>query len=163
MSDKVQLDAKDLQILELLQSDGSLSHHQIAERVGLSTSPCSRRIRRMEEQGIILGTYVQLRAKALNIDLTALISISMDKHTPDRYENLEKVLLQYPEVQELYIITGREADCQIKVMVPDMDYYHRFLLEKITTIKGVSGVHSSFVLKKAINTTKVPLKYVKVD
>ncbi len=134
---------------------------QIAERVGLSPSPCSRRIRLLHEAGIIRATVARLAPDALGLDLSVLIHIRMDRHTPERFDNFEKIVAGYPEVQECYLITGQEADYQLKIIVPNMDEYQRFLLEKITRIEGVIGVHSSFVLRKAIDSTAVPLSYLR--
>lgn len=154
------IDAFDLRILETLQQDGSLSNQEVADRVGLSPSPCSRRIRQLELEGIIEQRVVRLAPAKLGLDLSVLIHIRMDRHTPERFDNFESVVGEYPEVQECYLITGQEADYQLKVIVPNMDEYQRFLLEKITRIEGVIGVHSSFVLRKAIDTRRLPLKYV---
>jgi Lrp/AsnC family leucine-responsive transcriptional regulator len=84
----------------------------------------------------------------------------MDRHTPERFENFEAIVSGFPEVQECYLITGQEADYQLKVAVPGMDEYQRFLLEKVTRIEGVIGVHSSFVLRKPVDTTRLPLTYL---
>ena len=155
----MKIDAFDLRILELLQRDGGLSNQEIAERIGLSASPCSRRIRQLEEAGIIEARVARLSPAKLGLDLTVLISIRMDRHTPERFDNFESIVGGYPEVQECYLITGQEADYQLKVIVPNMDEYQRFLLDKITRIDGVIGVHSSFVLRKPIDTTALPLTY----
>ena len=85
----------------------------------------------------------------------------MDRHTPDRFANFEKEVARLPEVLECLLITGQEADYQLKISVPNMDEYQRFLLTKITRIEGVIGVHSSFVLRKAIDTTALPLGYAR--
>ncbi len=156
-----ELDKYDLKILAELQRDGGASNQQIAERVGLSASPCSRRIRQLEEAGVIRERVVRLDAAKLGLGLTVLIHIRMDRHTPERFEQFESVVRAYPEVQECFLITGQEADYQLKVTVPSMDEYQRFLLNKITRIEGVIGVHSSFVLRKAIETTALPLGYLK--
>lgn len=155
----MKIDAFDLRILELLQRDGGLSNQEVAERIGLSASPCSRRIRQLEEAGIIEARVARLSPAKLGLDLTVIISIRMDRHTPERFDNFEAIVGSYPEVQECYLITGQEADYQLKVIVPNMDEYQRFLLDKITRIDGVIGVHSSFVLRKAIETTALPLTY----
>ena len=86
----------------------------------------------------------------------------MDKHTPDRFELFEKEVLQYPEVMECLLITGQSADYQLKVIVTDMETYQEFLLNKITRIKGVSDVHSSFILRQVINTTELPLDHLEL-
>jgi Lrp/AsnC family leucine-responsive transcriptional regulator len=157
------LDTFDLKILKELQANGGLSNQEVAERVGLSASPCSRRIRLLEEAGVIRERVVRLEPREIGLDLTVLIHIRMDRHTPERFEQFEAVLRAFPEVQECYLITGQEADYQLKISVPNMDEYQRFLLNKITRIEGVIGVHSSFVLRKAIDTTALPLGYARRD
>lgn len=157
----MKLDNYDLKILALLQSDGGLSNQQIAERVGLSPSPCSRRIKQLEDAGVITARVVRLSPKALGLDLTVLLHIRMDHHTPERFEQFEGVVRRCPEVQECYLITGQEADYQLKITVPSMEAYQDFLLNRITRIDGVIGVHSSFVLRKPIDTTALPLTYVR--
>lgn len=154
------LDRYDRQILAALQADGGLTNQELAERVGLSPSPCSRRVKALEEAGIINGRTTVLNQKALGLDLTVILQISMDRHTPERFENFERTVRGFPEVQYCYLVTGQEADYQLKVVVPDMDAYQQFLLGKITRIEGVSGVHSSFVMRKVIDSTAVPLEYL---
>jgi len=84
----------------------------------------------------------------------------MDRHTPERFQEFEEQVATYPEVQELYLITGQQADYILKVVVPDMEHYQQFLLNKVTRITGVSGVHSSFVMRRVIDNTELPLKYL---
>ena len=161
MSDfPVKFDRHDRLILAALQQDGGLSNLELAERVGLSPSPCSRRVQKLEEAGVIRGRAALLDSKALGLGLTVLIQISMDRHTPERFENFEATVGTYEEVQQCYLITGQSADYLLKVVVPDMDAYQAFLLDKITRIEGVSGVHSSFVMRKVIDTTALPLSYL---
>ena len=155
------LDSFDLKILTELQTNGGASNQEIADRVGLSASPCSRRIHHLESTGVIRERVVRLEPRAIGLDLTVLIHIRMDRHTPERFAQFESAVLAYSEVQECYLITGQEADYQLKISVPNMDEYQRFLLTKITRIEGVIGVHSSFVLRKAIDTTALPLGYAR--
>ena len=154
------LDRTDRRILDALQQDGTLNNQQLAEAIGLSPSPCLRRVRALEESGIIRQRVTVLDHKKLGLSLTAIILIGMDRHTPERFEAFEQQVAQYPEVQECYLITGQDADDMLKVVVPDMDQYHQFLLNQITRIPGVSGVHSSFVLRRVIDSTALPLKYL---
>ncbi|GAB5499737.1 MAG: Lrp/AsnC family transcriptional regulator [Pseudohongiellaceae bacterium] len=156
----MQLDKMDIRILTALQQHGAITNLELAETVGLSPSPCARRVRQLEEAGIIRGQATLLHAAKLNLKLTALIQISMDRHTPDRFEKFEEQVAQYPEVIECLLITGQSADYQLKVMVPDMEYYQQFLLNKITRIEGVSDVHSSFMLREVINNTALPLNHL---
>lgn len=151
------LDRIDRRILDELQKDGSLSNLELADRIGLSPSPCARRVKALKDLGIIGKTVTLLDEKSLGLSLTALIHIAMDRHTPDRFEQFEAEVANYPEVQECYLITGQSADYVLKVVVKDMDAYQQFLLGKITKLEGVTGVQSSFVMRKAKHTTAIPL------
>lgn len=153
----MQLDRYDWQILQTLQGDGRISNQDLADRIGLSPSPCLRRVRQLEEAGIIAGYRAVVNAKALGLSLLALIHISMDQHTPERFENFEAAIRDIPEVMECLLITGQDADYQIKVAVKDMDAYQELLLNRITRIQGVTGVHSSFVLRRVVERTALPL------
>jgi Lrp/AsnC family leucine-responsive transcriptional regulator len=150
-------DRYDRQILELLQANSQLSNQELAERIGLSPSPCLRRVRALEQGGVITGYRALVDARKLGLTLLALVHIAMDRHTPDRFANFEKQVARLPEVLECLLITGQEADYQLKVIVQDMDVYQALLLNKITRIEGVSGVHSSFVLRTVIDRTALPL------
>ena len=151
------LDRYDRRILEVLQRDGRISNQELADRIGLSQSPCLRRVRALEESALITGYRALVDAKKLGLNLLALIHISMDRHTPDRFANFDKIVSSLPEVLECLLITGQDADYQLKVVVQDMDAYQTLLLDRITRIEGVTGVHSSFVLRQVVNRTAVPL------
>jgi Lrp/AsnC family transcriptional regulator, leucine-responsive regulatory protein len=125
----------------------------LADRIGLSPSPCLRRVRTLEESGLITGYRALLDAKKLGLSLMALVHISMDRHTPERFANFEASVSVLPEVLECLLITGQDADYQIKVAVRDMDHYQALLLNKLTRIEGVTGVHSSFVLRRVVDRT----------
>ncbi len=153
----MELDRYDRHILELLQKDGRISNQELADRIGLSPSPCLRRVRALEESGLISGYRAMLDAKKLGLSLMALIHISMDRHTPERFANFEEQITALPEVLECLLVTGQDADYQLKVVVGDMDAFQTLLLEKITRIEGVSGVHSSFVLRRVVDKTALPL------
>ncbi len=151
------IDRYDRQILECLQQEGRINNQDLADRIGLSPSPCLRRVRALEESGLIVGYRAVLDAKKLGLTLMALIFISMDVHTPERFANFELNVGLLPEVLECLLITGQNADYQLKVVVRDMDHYQEMLLNKITRIAGVTGVHSSFVLRKVLSTTALPV------
>lgn len=157
MTNKLQLDRYDRQILDLLQQDGRISNQDLAERVALSPSSCLRRVRALEESGLITGYRALLDAKKLGLTLMALIHISMDRHTPERFDHFEAEVASIPEVLECLLITGQDADYQIKVVVADMDAYQELLLQRITRIPGVTGVHSSFVLRRVLDHTALPV------
>lgn len=153
----MELDRYDRRILEVLQKDGRISNQELAERIGLSPSPCLRRVRALEESGLIRGYRAMLDAGKLGLSLMALIHISMDRHTPERFAKFEERVSALPEVMECLLVTGQDADYQLKVVVEDMDAFQSLLLEKITRIEGVSGVHSSFVLRRVVDKTALPL------
>ncbi len=145
----MKLDRYDQHILEVLQQDGRIANQDLADRIGLSASPCLRRVRALEESGLIVGYRALLDAKKLGLTLMALIHISMDLHTPERFANFEAAVSVLPEVLECLLITGQDADYQLKVIVRDMDHYQSLLLNQLTRIEGVTGVHSSFVLRRS--------------
>jgi Lrp/AsnC family leucine-responsive transcriptional regulator len=156
-SSKIQLDRTDRRILDELQKDGAISNLDLADKVGLSPSPCSRRVKALQESGMIQKTVAVLDQKALGLDLMAMVSISMDRHTPERFENFETMVASFPEVLECFLITGSSSDYLLKVIVKDMDGYQQFLLGKLTRIEGVSGVHSSFVMRRVVDSSRLPL------
>ena len=153
----MEMDRFDRLILQVLQEDGRISNQDLADRIGLSPSPCLRRVRALEDAGIVTSYRALLNAKALGYSLMALIYISMDMHTPERFENFERQILQIPEILECLLVTGQDADYQIKAVVKDMDAFQALLLNRITRIQGVTGVQSSFVLRKVVDTTVLPV------
>ncbi len=154
----IQLDRYDRAILEVLQREGRISNQDLAERIGLSPSPCLRRVRALEESGLITGYRAVLDPKALGLTLMALIHISMDKHTPERFANFEARIDEIPNIVECLLITGQQADYQLKAVVEDMDAYQALLLNRITRIEGVSGVHSSFVMRRVVDRGVLPVE-----
>ena len=160
MKSSVSLDRFDLKILHELQENGDLSNQDLADRVGLTAAPCSRRVKALEESGVIRDRVFRLNEKAIDLNLFALLHISMDKHIPERFEEFERTIQSLPEVMECYLITGHDADYQLKVAVPDMDRYQDILLGKITRIRGVTGVKSAFIMRKVVDSTAMPLDYV---
>lgn len=151
------MDRYDRQILEILQEDGRISNQDLAERIGLSAAPCLRRVRALEESGMIRGYRALLDAKALGLSLMALVHISMDQHTGERFDHFEQAVQSIPQVLECLLITGQSADYQLKVVVRDMDAYQELLLNRLTRIPGVTGVHSSFVLRRVVDRTTLPI------
>ena len=153
----MEIDRYDRMILQVLQQDGRISNQELADRIGLSPSPCLRRVRALEEAGLITGYRALVDAKKLGLSLMALLHISMDKHTPERFANFEKKVAAQPEVLECLLITGQEADYQLKVIIRDMDAYQELLLNRITRIQGVTGVQSSFVLRRIVDRMDIPV------
>lgn len=152
------MDKFDKAILSTLQRQGRISNQELADAIGLSPSPCLRRLRALEEAGYIDSYGARLNGRKLGLSLTAFIHISLDHHTPERFAVFEKKLAKLPEVLECHLITGQQADYLLKVIVKDMDAYQYFLLNKLTTIEGITGVHSSFVLKSPVNDNQLPVE-----
>jgi len=157
MDAKLQLDKIDKRILTELQRNARISNQELADKVGLSPSPCLRRVKNLEEAGLIKDYVTELDASKLGLKLMAIVQVAMDRHTPDRFEQFEATIKTYPQVLECIMITGQSADYQLKVLVKDMDEYQDFLLKKLTRITGVSDVRSSFVLRQIHSTTTLPI------
>nr|WP_202984497.1 Lrp/AsnC family transcriptional regulator [Thiomicrorhabdus xiamenensis] len=153
----MKLDQYDKQILNALQKNGRLSNQEIADQIGLSPSACLRRFKALEESGVIQGYRTLLDRKKLDLDLMALVHISMDKHTPERFQQFEDAIVRLPNVVECLLLTGQTADYQLKVLVRDLDAYQELLLNQLTQIPGVSGVHTSFVLRKVVSDAMIPI------
>ncbi|OUS30117.1 AsnC family transcriptional regulator [Gammaproteobacteria bacterium 45_16_T64] len=156
----MKLDKTDKRILAVMQANGRVSNLELADLVGLSPSPCSRRVKQLEDAGYIDRHVTLLNPEKLELKLTAILFISMDRHTPDRFERFEAEVSGYSEVLECSLITGQSSDYLLKVVVPDMDYYQEFLLGRLTRIEGVTGVHSSFVLRKVVDNGALPLDHL---
>ena len=153
----MELDRYDYQILKCLQQDGRLSNQDLADRIGLSPSPCLRRVRALEEAGFISAYHAIVDAKKLGYTLMALVHIAMDKHTDERFKTFEAQIRDLPEVIECLLITGQSADYQLKVIVKDLDAYQELLLKRINHISGVTSVHTSFVLRRVVDSRAVPI------
>ncbi|MFT2099266.1 Lrp/AsnC family transcriptional regulator [Marinomonas sp. 2405UD66-6] len=153
-------DKIDLNILQELQQDSSLTNQELADRVGLSASPCLRRVKALEESGVIDRKVTILKRSSLGLKLTAFLQISMDRHTPDRFSVFEEEVNDFPEVRNCNLVTGQNCDYLLEVVVEDMETYHDFLLGKLTRIPGVTGVQSSFLLRSVKESTALPLKHL---
>ncbi|WP_201022638.1 Lrp/AsnC family transcriptional regulator [Thiomicrospira sp. XS5] len=151
------LDKYDKAILNALQNNGRLSNQELADQIGLSPSACLRRFKALETAGVIIGYRALLDARSLGLDLMALVHISMDKHTHERFEAFDDAIQALPNVVECLLLTGQTADYQLKVVVKDLEAYQDLLLNHITQIEGVSGVHTSFVLRKVVDKTALPI------
>jgi Lrp/AsnC family leucine-responsive transcriptional regulator len=151
----IDIDATDKQLLRLLQTQARMSITELAERVNLSATPCARRIKRLEEAGIITGYHTQTDAQKLGYPLAVFIAISMDRHTADRFEHFEEKIQSFDEVVSCSIVTGRTEDYLIKVRVRDMAHYEEFLLHRLNRIEGVAQVHTSFELREVFSRSVV--------
>ncbi|MFO1364960.1 MAG: Lrp/AsnC family transcriptional regulator [Moraxella osloensis] len=144
------LDKIDRQILALLRENARISNLELAESVNLSPTPCARRVKQLEDSGIITGYSVTTDPIKLGYQLSVYIAISMDKHTAERFSNFEKKLREFPEVVSCSIVTGRSEDYLIKALVKDMAHYEEFLLHRLNRIEGIAQVHTSFELRQEV-------------
>lgn len=145
------LDKIDRQILALLRENARMSNLELAETVNLSPTPCARRVKQLEDAGIITGYSVTTNPRKLGYQLSVYIAISMDKHTAERFSNFEKKLREFPEVVSCSIVTGRSEDYLIKALVKDMAHYEEFLLHRLNRIEGIAQVHTSFELREVFS------------
>jgi Lrp/AsnC family transcriptional regulator, leucine-responsive regulatory protein len=151
------MDKIDTQILKLLQQNGNISNQDLADKVALSPSPCSRRVKQLEDEGYIRGYVALLDPKKLGLHLTVIVSVGLNSHDAKKMKEFEKNIEAISEVLECHLIAGQSADYLLKVTVSSMDNYRDFLLNKLTVIDGVDRVHSSFVLQSIINKNALPL------
>ena len=145
------LDKIDRQILALLRENARMSNLELAESVNLSPTPCARRVKQLEDAGVITGYSVTTDPRKLGYQLSVYIAISMDKHTAERFSNFEKKLQEFPEVVSCSIVTGRSEDYLIKALVKDMAHYEEFLLHRLNRIEGIAQVHTSFELREVFS------------
>ncbi|MGO1748708.1 MAG: Lrp/AsnC family transcriptional regulator [Marinobacter sp.] len=153
---QIELDKLDQRILAILQQDGRISNQQLAEQVGLSPAACWRRVRTLEETGIIKGYSAHLAPEMVGQGLCVLVNLSLQRHTIDSTAEIEQQVSSYPEVLQCFAVTGN-ADFVLRVVVPDMVSYDRFLNEKIFTLQGIAQVHSNFALREIKNTQMIPV------
>ncbi|MGP9687544.1 Lrp/AsnC family transcriptional regulator [Psychrobacter sp. AOP22-C1-C5] len=149
------VDEIDKQLLRLLQMQARMSITELAERVNLSATPCARRIKRLEDAGIITGYHTKTDAQKIGYPLAVFIAISMDRHTAERFEQFEAKIQSFDEVVSCSIVTGRSEDYLIKVRVRDMAHYEEFLLHRLNRIEGVAQVHTSFELREVFSRSVI--------
>lgn len=150
------LDAIDRNILRRLQHNGRLTNQQLCEDVGLSPSPCLRRVRALEERGIITGYVALVEPEAIGLPVNAFVRIRLDQQDDAHLERFESAVAEFPEVMDCYLMTG-EADYQLRVLVPSLAAFEDFLRKRLTRIAGVAQVTTSFALRPIVNRTALPV------
>jgi len=149
------LDATDRKILELLQADGRMSLADLAEKVGLSPSPCLRRVRMLED-GVISRYVAVLDQRAVGLPVSVFVSIKLEKQRQESLDRFAKAVEKWPEVLECYLMTG-SRDYWMRVVVPDLDAYERFVKQKLTRVEGIASIESSFALEQVKYTNVLPV------
>jgi DNA-binding Lrp family transcriptional regulator len=152
----VDLDATDRKILEILQADARIANVDLARRVHLSPSPCLARVRALEEGGLIARHVTLLDAKKLGLTVSVLVQVTLEKQVEPALEAFEKAIRERPEVMECYLMTG-DADYLLRVVVPDVPAFERFILDFLSKVPGVGNIKSSFALKQVKYNTALPL------
>jgi DNA-binding Lrp family transcriptional regulator len=155
------MDAFDIKLLRALQQDGRLTNNDLAERVGLSASQCSRRRMALEEAGVIEGYQAALSAEALGLGVLAFIRVTLATHSPDNAKRFQRLIEGIEEVQEAYSLTG-EADYLVKMAVPDLKALSRILNDVFLPHGSVAHLHSSIVLDRLKKTAPLPLFHLPV-
>ena len=151
------MDKIDRNILILLQEDSTLSTADIAERVGLSTTPCWRRIQRLEESGVIRKRVALLARDKLNLGVNVFVAVKTNQHNWEWLAKFSEAVNQFPEVVEFYRMAG-ESDYLLRVVVPDIPSFDTFY-KKLVQTTDLSDVSSSFAMEQIKYTTALPLEY----
>lgn len=150
------LDAIDRRLLAALQEDARLTSAQLAERAGLSASPCARRIRLLEEAGIITGYVAVLDQVAVGLPVSVFASIKLERQREEELDRFAQAVARWPEVVDCYLMTG-QRDYLLRIVVEDLDAYERFLKDKLTRLGGVASIESSFALGQVKRSNTLPI------
>jgi len=151
-----ELDASDRKILRILQENAAISNVALARRVGLSPSPCLRRVQQLDELGFIRRRVTLLEPSAVGLGVSVFVQVTLEKQADRTLKIFEKAILARPEVMECYLMTG-DADYLLRVAVPDIPSFERFIVEHLTHVAGVAHLRSSFALKQVKYTTALPI------
>lgn len=160
MAQTHRLDARDLQIVSALQDDGRLSNLDLAQRVNLSPSPCLRRVRLLEEAGVIRGYSADVDPRALGLNVTAFIRITLTRHDREAVARFESRVRDIDEILDCHLLTG-EADYLLRVMVPDLEAYEGFVRNRLHAIPGIASITTSLVYGTVKSSRVFPLALVR--
>lgn len=153
---KNSLDEIDRRILDVLQNNARIANVDLADRVGVSASPCWRRVREMEDSGVIARYVTLVEPAALGLRVSVFVRVTLEKQIEGALEIFEAAVRLRPEVMECYLMTG-DADYYLRVVVADLPAYERFLMDHLTRVPGIANIRSSFALKQVKYTTALPL------
>ena len=152
----VELDAIDRRILDILQRDGRIAIVALAEQVGLSATPCLRRVKRLEEEGVIKGYGAVVDPGRVGLGLDAIVQVSLRDHAEEDVRGFERAVQACPEVIAFYVLTG-DIDYLLRIRVPDLDSYSEFAMKTLLRMPGVKDTRTSFVLRVGKETRVVPM------
>lgn len=154
---KSKLDDIDRKILAALQTDGRMTAQQLAEKVGLSASPCARRVRLMEDMGVITGYAAVIDQDLVDLPISVFASIKLERQRENELGRFNAAIERWPEVVDCYLMTG-QRDYLLRVVVRDLHAYERFLKEKLTRLEGVASIESSFALAQIKRSNRLPFE-----
>ncbi len=152
----IALDEIDQRILAELQKNARLSNVELAERAGLSPSPCLRRVRSLENEGVIKGYAALVDQDAVGLPVSVFIMVSLERQIEHALEVFEEKVRALPEVMECYLMTG-DSDYLLRVVTRDLQAYEQFLMRHLTKFPGVTSIKSSFALKQVVYRTELPV------
>ena len=153
------LDTIDRRIIAELQADGRVSNVALADRVGLSPSPCLRRVKRLEREGYIEGYRAALRRKRVGLGFSAFVGVKIDGHANERALSFEEAVSAMPEVIACHLVSG-EADYFLEVVVPDLEHYQRFLVDKLLSLPIVREIRSNIAIQTLKAGAPLPLGHL---
>jgi len=153
---KFDLDEIDRKILTTLQGNAKLRNVELADAVGLSASPCLRRVKQLEETGVIRGYATLVDPEAVGLPVSVFVQVTLEKQVESSLEAFEAKIADWPEVMECYLMTG-DADYLLRVVAADLTAYQDFLMHKLTRVAGVASIKSSFALRRIQYRTALPV------
>jgi len=156
---KTDLDAIDRRIVSALQADGRLTNIDLADRIGLSPSPCLRRVKRLERDGYIEAYRAVLRRDRVGLGFSVFVGVKIDGHANERALSFEKAIVALPEVVACHLVSG-ESDYFLEIVVPDLDHYRRFLVDKLLDLPIVREVRSNIAIQTLKAGAPLPLDHL---
>jgi Lrp/AsnC family leucine-responsive transcriptional regulator len=156
---RLKLDTIDRHILSALQRDARLTNVQLADEVGLSPSPCLRRVRLLEEAGVIGGYHTTLDREKIGLGLTVFVGVRVERHRDDTAAHFRDAVIALPELISCHLVSG-EADFLLQVVVPDLAAYERFLLGTLLKLPGVADIRSNFAIQTVKAHGPLPLDHL---
>lgn len=153
------LDLIDFKIISELQQNGDLSNLELADKVGLSASPCLRRVKMLQETGVIKHKVTLIDAEKIGLNVSVFVQVTLERQIEENLSAFETEIANCPEVVECYLMTG-EADYLLRIVVPDLQAYEHFLKDRLTRFPGVLNIRSSFALNQVKYSTALPLNHL---
>ena len=152
------LDEIDRKILDAMQRNGRLSIVQLSEQVGLSTTPCQRRLKRLEDEGYIRGYAAMVDPLKLNYQMNVFVSVKLERQAEEFLERFEDAISKMPEVMDSYLMSGGGRDYMLRVVAKDLISYERFLVDHLARVPGVANIDTSFSLKHVLSRNALPVE-----